>query len=461
MRLIHSLLLLAIVIGLAACRPGASARADGLQPCRLPGVEREIRCGTVTVPEDPDAPGGRTVDVHFAVVPAVARNAQPDPVFILAGGPGQAASRVIGQTMPVFAELNARRDIVFVDQRGTGRSNALDCPDDEDSLAATLDPSQHMERLKRCLGDLRSDTRQYATWIAVGDYDAVRRKLGVDRVNLWGGSYGTRVAIEYLRQFPQQVRTAVLDGVAPPDMVLPASFSIDADAALTALAAACKADARCRERYPDFETSIDALLARAEAGFDADVQHPLTGQTRTLHVDRRLLASLLRIPLYVPTLASVMPYALASAGAGDFQPLVALSAVVSGGVRENFALGMHFAVICSEDLPRLDAAERAATARTRFGSTFAEVYSDACSAIATRPVPEAFYQVPRSEVPVLVLSGGLDAANVAQAVRRVRPWAVDVSSGVEAAKGIKDARKIAEFVAGVGDGDDRSAVQPA
>jgi pimeloyl-ACP methyl ester carboxylesterase len=410
MRLIQSLLLLAIVIGLAACRPGASARADGLQPCRLPGVEREIRCGTVTVPENPDAPGGRTVDIHFAVVPAVARNAQPDPVFILAGGPGQAASRVIGQTMAVFAELNARRDIVFIDQRGTGRSNALDCPDDEDSLAVALDPSQHMERLKRCLGDLRSDTRQYATWIAVGDYDAVRRKLGVDRVNLWGGSYGTRVAIEYLRQFPQQVRTAVLDGVAPPDMVLPASFSIDADAALTALAAACKADARCRERYPDFETRIDALLARAEAGFDADVAHPLTGQKQTLHVDRRLLASLLRIPLYVPTLASVMPYALASAGAGDFQPLVALSAAVSGRVRENFALGMHFAVICAEDLPRLSAKERADTARTRFGSTFADVYSEACPALATRPVPDTFYQVPRSEVPVLVLSGGLDPA---------------------------------------------------
>jgi len=410
MRPSSSLALVAIALTLAACRPAAGTRAEGLEPCRLPGFEREILCGTVSMPEDPDAPAGRSIDVHFAVVPAVARNAQPDPVFILAGGPGQAAGRVIGQTMPIFAELNARRDIVFVDQRGTGRSNALECADDEDSLAATLDPSQQMQRLKHCLAGLRSDTRQYATWIAMRDVDAVRRRLGTDRINLWGGSYGTRAALEYLRQYPQQVRTIVLDGVAPPDMVLPAAFAIDADAALASLAAACKADEGCRARYADFDARISALLARADTGFDVDVRHPVTGASQPLHIDRRMLASLLRVPLYVPMLSAVLPHAIARAGAGDFEPLVTLSMAVSGRVRENLALGMHFAVICAEDLPRLGTAEMATIARTRFGSTFADVYREACTAVATRPVPDGFYQVPRSDVPVLVLSGGLDPA---------------------------------------------------
>jgi pimeloyl-ACP methyl ester carboxylesterase len=405
-----SLLVTAAALLVTGCRPSTDTRADGLQACRLNGVEREILCGVVTMPENPDAPTGGTIDVHFAVVPAVARNARPDPIFVLAGGPGQAAGGVIAQMMPVFTELNARREIVFVDQRGTGRSNALECRDDDASLATTLDPSQHLDGLKQCLAELHGDLRQYATWIAVGDYDAVRRKLGADRINLWGGSYGTRVALEYLRQYPQRVRTVVLDGVAPSDMVLPAAFAVDADAALAALVSACTADARCHERFPDFEARIETLLARAHQGFDVVVTHPLTGKAQPLHVDSRLLASLLRIPLYVPSLSSLLPYALASAGGGDFSALVALSAAVNGSALENFALGMHFAVVCAEDLPRIGAKERAEMARTRFGNTFADVYAEVCKAVPTRPVPEAFYRIPRAEVPVLILSGGFDPA---------------------------------------------------
>jgi pimeloyl-ACP methyl ester carboxylesterase len=395
---------------LAACRPGGGARADGLEPCRLPGIEREILCGSVAVPEDPDQPAGRRIEVRFAVVPAVARNKQPDPVFVLAGGPGQAATRVIGLTLPFLAELNARRDLVYVDQRGTGGSSPLDCPDDDASLAATLDPAQQLDQLRRCLRELKSDTRQFGTWIAVGDLEAVRMKLGADRINLWGGSYGTRVALEFLRQFPQQVRSIVLDGVAPPDMALPAAFSLDADAALSALTAACRDDSRCRARYPDFAERIAALLARAEAGFDIEVADPLSGRRQTLRVDRTLVASLLRVPLYVPTLAAGLPYALAAAGGGQYDALVALTAAVAGRVGENFALGMHFAVICAEDLPRITPELSARAAQSRFGTAFVDLYTQACASVATRPVPAAFYTVPRSDVPVLVLSGGLDPA---------------------------------------------------
>jgi pimeloyl-ACP methyl ester carboxylesterase len=404
------LLIIAIALALCACRPG-SPRADGLEPCRLPGIEREIRCGTVSVPEDPDAAGGPKIDVAFAVVPAIARNASADPIFVLAGGPGQAASQVIGMTMPVFAELNARRDLVFIDQRGTGRSHRLDCPDSDATLAGRLDPKQQLDDLKRCLRSLRSDTRQYATWIAVRDFDAVRQRLGAERVNLWGASYGTRAALEYLRQFPQHVRTVVLDGPAPPDMVLPLAFAIDADAALSRLVAACSADERCKSRYPDFETRIDALVDRARAGYDLSVNDPVTGRPQPLHVDTALIASLLRVPLYVPSLAALLPYALAEAGGGNYGPLVTLSAAVTGRMQENLALGMHFAVVCAEDMPLLGrGGPNGAATQTRFGTTFADLYAEACTNVSTRPVPDAFYQVPRSEVPVLILSGGLDPA---------------------------------------------------
>jgi pimeloyl-ACP methyl ester carboxylesterase len=401
-------LLLCALLALAGCRSAHDARA-GLVPCRLPGVEREILCGTVTVAEDPDVQDGRTIEVHYAVVPAVARNALADPVFVLAGGPGQAGSRIIGAMMPVFAELNARRDIVFIDQRGTGKSHPLDCPDDDNSLAATLDPLKQLERLQNCLRAV-GDTRQYATWIAVRDFDAVRRALGAERVNLWGGSYGTRAALEYLRQYPQHVRSVVLDGVAPPDMVLPAAFAADADAALRALVASCASDTRCSARFPDLQKHVERLAARAADGFDVTVADPLTGQPQALHIDLRLLASLLRVPLYVPSLSAVLPQALADADRGDFGALVALAAAVSSRAQEDLALGMHFAVVCAEDVPRLTGDVRAPLTATRFGALFADLYAQACTAVTTRPVPEAFYQVPRSTVPVLVLSGGLDPA---------------------------------------------------
>ncbi len=393
---------------LVSCRSSTTGETE-LEACRIPGVEREVKCGVVRMPEDPDAPGSRTIDVRFAVVPAVARNKQSDPVFVFAGGPGQAATKVGRQVMPVLAELNARRDLVFIDQRGTGRSNALACDVDESSLASALEPEQQLARLGPCLKALHADLRQYATWIAVRDFEAIRIQLGAEKINLWGASYGTRAALEYMRQYPERVRTAVLDGVAPPDMALPASFALDAEAALKSLAEACSRDERCRTRYPDFDRRVSALLKRAESGIDIRIPHPLTGATESFRLDRKMLASLLRAPLYVPQLSSVLPYALAEAGRGDFTALVALSAAISGSVSENFAVGMHFAVICAEDVPRMEA-ETAQVSATRFGSAFPELYRQACSLVPSRAVPPEFYSVPASRVPVLIFSGGLDPA---------------------------------------------------
>lgn len=407
MKKLFAVSLAALTLG--SCRSSTDDLA-ALEACRIPGVEREIKCGVVRMPEDPDSPSSRAIDIRYAVVPAVARNKQPDPIFVLAGGPGQAATRVARQVMPVLTELNARRDLVFIDQRGTGRSNPLECDFDESSLASALEPAQQIERLGPCLKALPADLRQYATWIAVRDFEAIRAQLGAEKINLWGASYGTRAALEYMRQYPGRVRTAVLDGVAPPDMVLPISFALDADTALKALAESCARDAQCRSRYPDFNDRILALLKRAESGIDIRVAHPLTGATESLRLDRKMLASLLRVPLYVPQLASVLPYALAEAGRDDFTALIALSAALSGGIRENFAVGMHFAVICAEDVPRVDAAAARQASATRFGSAFNDVYRKACEVVPVRTVPTEFYSVPATNVPVLIFSGGLDPA---------------------------------------------------
>lgn len=412
------------VAAIALCLAAGLASASPLEPCRLTGIDREVQCGRVSVAEDPDRPAGRQIEVHYAVVPALARVRALEPVFVFAGGPGQSARGVAGQLQPLFARLNARRDIVYVDQRGTGASAPLACPRAEPtaSLAEALDARRAAERVRDCLGRLAAgrDLRQYATWIAVRDIDAVRAEMGYARINLWGASYGTRAALEYLRQFPDRVRSVVLDGVAPADMALPASFAVDAQASLDALLKACDGDPDCRARYPAPGAAIGRLFARLDAGgVAAAVPHPLTGRVEDVRLDRATFGSALRVPLYSPPLAVLLPYAIAEAAGGNLAPLLTVAASMTAGVADNFAEGMHFAVICAEDMPRVDAAARAAAAATRFGDGFLRIYDEACAATPRREVPPEFYRLPLADVPVLLLSGGADPATPPRHAERV------------------------------------------
>lgn len=391
----------------------ANAADDSLVPCRLTGLAQEVRCGNVDVAEDPAAPGGRRITIHFAVVPSLAKTKAPDPLFVLAGGPGQAATKLAGTAMTILAQVNTRRDIVFVDQRGTGQSHPLACPDEHEveRLAEAFDVQRQIARIARCLRTLEADPRQYATWIAVRDLDAVRALLGADKINLWGASYGTRVGIEYLRQFPDRVRTATLDGVAPPDMRLPASFAVDGEAALDRLLQACAGEATCAAHYPNLGGRIDALFRRfGTRPVLVDMPHPLTGIVEPVPLTRESILGALRTPLYAPQLASLLPYAIARAAGNDFAPFAALLTSFASNEATRIAWGMHFAVICAEDMPRIDAADRRAAAATRFGTGFIELYETACRHIAHRPAPAEFYVLPRTDAPVLLLSGGADPA---------------------------------------------------
>ncbi len=425
------LTLLAAAAGLgmalsAALAPVAAATPTlELEPCRLRGVEHEALCGVLQRPLDPAQPLGPAIGVHVAVLPALARNKKPDPVFLLAGGPGQSAIGLAATAGGQFARLLNRRDVVLVDQRGVGRSAPLACDDDEPSapLAGRLDNEGVARLVARCREALQKlphgDLRQYTTTIAMQDLDAVRAALGVERINLIGGSYGTRAGLEYARQFPQRVRRLVLDGVAPPDMALPATFSPDGQAALQAVFAACEADAGCRERHPRLRErwrTFGATLPRALA-----VTHPLTGAVETLTVTRDLLAAQLRLPLYVPALAAALPAAMEHALRGDLGPLLAMSLGLSARRETQLAMGMHFSVICAEDLPRMAQAQEPPGAD--FGTQFAELYTRLCADWPRGNVPPAFYRVAALAAPSLVLSGGADpvtpprhGARIAQAL---------------------------------------------
>lgn len=404
--------LVAAVASAWACPAAAAEPAGQLAACRVPGVEHGALCGRVRRPLDPTRAEGPQIDVHFAVLPALARLKKPDPVFVFAGGPGQSAVALAGTMARVLARTGNRRDLVFVDQRGTGSSAPLTCPQAEPTqpLAQALDRDAQQARLAACRAALarlpHGDLRQYATWIAMQDVEAVRQALGAERINLVGGSYGTRAALEYLRQFPQAVRRTVLDGVAPPDMVLPAAFSPDNQAALDGLFADCAADKRCRERHPTLRQDWQRLLATLPR--EVTVRHPVSGANERLTLTREAVLGLVRGPLYAPALAAALPAALAEAARGRFEPLLGLASALGGGQAARLAEGMHFSVVCAEDLPRLDAAVDRPSAD--FGASFADLYRRACADWPRAEVPPAFYSLPAAASAVLLLSGGADPA---------------------------------------------------
>lgn len=388
----------------------AGGPPPGLTACRLSGVEHAALCGSLRRPLDPARPTGTQIDIHFAVLPAVARNKRPDPVFFFAGGPGQSAIEIAGSVGRLLARFSNRRDIVLIDQRGTGRSAPLRCADAQPTrpLREMVDPAAQRSELRRCLVALQAlphgDLRQFTTTIAMQDAEAVRQRLGAARINLVGGSYGTRAALEYMRQFPQAVRRAVIDGVAPPDMVLPAAFSPDAQAAFDALLAACEADPLCRTRHPQLRQQWRALLASLPR--DVSVMHPLTLREERLTLTREMLTGLVRPPLYAPALASALPLAISEAAQGRFTALFGLAGALNAGGGLGLASGMHFSVVCAEDAPRLDGATDKPGAD--FGDSITLLYRDICAHWPRGEVPAVFYSLPQAPAATLLLSGGLD-----------------------------------------------------
>ena len=406
----------------AACVDGAHAQT--LVDCRLPGIASSVRCGAISRPLDPARPAGRQITIHYVVVPALARRKLADPVFLLAGGPGQSAIALAPALMPLLARINNRRDIVFVDQRGTGKSAPLMCEDaSREPFSDASDPDRQVELLRRCRERLErlayvggaDGLRDFTTTIAMQDLDAVRRALGAERIDLIGASYGTRAALEYMRQFPGAVRRAVLDGVAPPDMVLPVSFSTDGQAALDAELSACEGESACRRAYPALRTEWEALLKSLPKS--VLVPDALTGVPAPLRLTRDVLLGSVRGPLYVPALAAGLPAAIDAAAHGRYEALAGMAALLSARKGTELAIGMHFSVVCAEDMPLLAAAQD--RPGTDFGDDFARLYARVCADWPRGAVPAAFYRVAPSTTPTLLLSGGADPATPPRHAARV------------------------------------------
>lgn len=417
--LLTSLTLSLVLALLTACGNAGSSgsqRAGStipLQPCQLAAPDGPARlaarCGKLTVYENRAAQSGRQIDLRVAVLPAISRTRAADPFVFITGGPGEAATQDYVLVSFAFASINEKRDIVLVDQRGTGQSHPLNCPSSETD--DSTDDAAIEAQVNRCLQQLDADPRFYATLDAVADLEQVRAALGYDRLNLYGVSYGTRVAQAFLAQYPDRVRTMILDGVVSPARPLGLTMASDAQRALDMVFARCAADISCHTAFPDPAGDLAALIERVDKEpVSVTISHPTTGEPTKVEVNRSTLASAIRLFLYSPETAALLPLLIHSARAtGDLSRLAAQAQIVTRQLEGSLSIGMHNSVVCSEDVPFYsDAAPLAEGEKRAFmGEQYKEL-ERLCKYWLAKSVPAESLVPVKSTVPVLLLSGEAD-----------------------------------------------------
>ncbi|MFT3916964.1 MAG: alpha/beta hydrolase [Anaeromyxobacteraceae bacterium] len=416
-----------VLATLAALALGSTARAAPprrgieLAPCQLspPGFGAQrvaARCGTLDVPLVEPAPGeavpagARTLTLRVAVAGAEGSPA-PDAVFVLAGGPGQAATEVYPQLAKAFQRIQRKRDVVLVDQRGTGGSGKLECPEvPQPAVGRPLSPEEQRRVVGACAAALakRTDLDAYDTVTFVRDLERVRAALGYEKVDLVGFSYGTRAAQVYAREFPDRVRALVLDGVAPMSMKIGDTFEPDGQAAIEKLVGRCAAEPGCKARFPDLRKDVEGLLARlAAAPVKVEVRDALTNEPKPRSFGADELRQVLFSFAYTGETVALLPPLVHAAAGGDFVPLAGAVQIVSGDIETTIARAMQLSVICKEDIPFYEKAPPAGGGW--FGARVRDQFLNLCASWPVKPVDDAvFRRTVKIQAPALLMSGEAD-----------------------------------------------------
>lgn len=398
---------------------GGNETATGIafSPCRLTHpthlIAVQAECGRLAVPENPAAPAGRQIELFIARVPAVNLRKQPDALFVLAGGPGQSAASFYTEAAGPLARIHRERDIILVDQRGTGRSNGLFCDLDDDALWNASDAAL-VPAARRCLDSLSShaNVAYYTTSLAVRDLERVRAALGYPTIDLYGESYGTRVALHYLRRFPRRVRAVILDGVVSPQEAVGATLPLDAQAALDAIFARCAGDAACHAAFGDPAIAFRSLRQELERHpVPVRVANPTTVEPVSFEFSALHLAAVLRLASYTSEQAALLPLSLHEAAVhGDFGPLAAQFLLVDRTYENALAYGMHNTVVCTEDVPfyREAGIDRARLERTYLGTSQLDALEQICKVWPRGPLDPDLHAPLEASTPVMLLSGADD-----------------------------------------------------
>jgi len=392
-----------------------NSKSISLEPCEVNGVsegtKEKVLCGRYEVFEDRVAKAGRKISLKIVVFPATGSDKLGDPFWYLPGGPGSSATEDAPYIANQYQKLRERRDIVFVDQRGTGESNPLNC-----ELFNSADPQSYfgyyfpLEDVRRCRTKLEQNAnlKLYTTSIAMDDFDDVRAGLGVDQVNLIGGSYGTRAVQVYLRAHEKHVRTVVLHGVSPTNQSMPRDFPQHTERALNGVIDECLADDACRNAFPQLRTEVKKVLDTLIKG-PVEVEVKRQQGSSKVKLSRDLAGEAVRYMLYQPGAASRIPLLIHEAANGNFGPLADAALFYRVNLVATGSNGMYFSVTCAEDLPMIKAGEGETNgANTFLGDYRLTQQRAACELWVRGSIPSNYSEPTRSKVPALIMTGEWD-----------------------------------------------------
>jgi len=408
-----SRLLLAVALCSCVALIANDAFALELADCELRGSQGvsqvQARCGKLSRPENPNEPDGRQIELRVAVIAALSPEPEPDAFTVINGGPGGSSIELYADSAAAFSGIHRARDIVMVDQRGTGASAALEC-DELASLTGPADTEQLLESTINCLAGLPGNPRYYTTSVAVQDLDAVRAALGYPQLTLYGVSYGTRVALHYLRRFPEQSRALIIDGVVPPGLALGPAAALNAQAVFDRMLEHCSQNVDCAQAFPDLAAKTAALLLRLEETQVAvTVPDPVTGNPRELELTRDHLAVTMRLLSYAPETIALIPLIIEEAYSNDnYQPIASNALRIIDQLGNQISVGMHNAVVCTEDVPFLGEIDWAALEHSYLGRLQVDALLNTCELWPAGVLDTDLRSPVTADIPTLILSGSED-----------------------------------------------------
>ena len=395
--------------------PAANAEPLTLSECRIsagPGASSiEARCGTLSRPLDPSGEEPGEIELRVAVVPALNLTPEPDPLLPIAGGPGQGSVDFYTAYAWAFESVRRDRDILLIDQRGTGESATMNCEFDEDLIEGEFSTELTIEYTEQCLEQLPYDPRFFTTSVAVRDIEAVREALGYPSLNLYGVSYGSRVAQHFARRYPASTRTLVIDGVVPPQISLGPEIATESQKAVDKILARCEEDDACNERFPHIDETFARIVEQLKRSpVSIQVPDPSTGRLQDLEFGTGELATAIRLLAYHPNSVALIPLLVSEAGNGNFVPLGSQFMMTMIAMGDALALGMHNAVMCTEDVPFYDpdSIDYDGLEASYMGMLQLDALQAICSVWPAGPIDDGFKTPLETDIPVLLLSGDAD-----------------------------------------------------
>ncbi len=379
-----------------------------LKNCHLDGIRSQVQCGTLQVPENYSQPNAVQININFAVLPAIDNSKQKTPLMFLAGGPGQAAVELAAGLRKVFSEVHKTHDIILVDQRGTGKSHALECKDiDELDVYQVIPEDFSLQDVKDCLAQFKGDLSQYNSENAIRDFDAIRSALGHEQLNLYGGSYGTRAGLVYMRMFPESIRSIVLDSVGPIEVPI-GLFGQSSAKSFQLVLEHCKQEDACQTAYPNLEQEFEQLKIRFDkANVTLTIPHPRLGTNTPFVISKSKFIGTIFRQLYSVQMRSLVPLLIHQAYLENYAPLAGLIATSEGGM--GIYTGLLFNITCNEDFPRITNTMFERDADNDFGGDDSQKgFKMVCPIWPKYRPSENFYQPVTENIPTLILSGGLD-----------------------------------------------------